>query len=373
MCCISGVLALSTNWTSAGIVAGVNLALGSIIFSASVHELRPRARRIGSRVPVVRTPPRPAIVKPKPTPRVASTAPLATPARSSSFRMALAPVFENWPLLWKEVYQYGTEWRPKSVKSALMVAVIFPTAFAAFLLLLLYAINPSLGTPQSAFALLGDFSRVIGAVLIVLLGSLTGLIVMRHAASSVTKEREKDTLTSLLVLPVDREEILNAKWLGGFAGWHLILLTMLGIIAFGLVTGGLSIPRGFVLACAIAAPLEFLASLGIWLSVSCRTSFRANLAAALALLLVAAGPMIVSNILEYESSIYVRSEERPGDLVLLGGMPPYAWVRCFYADDSASSGGDRELRAILWGALGYSVASWIIWRGACMRFRRMVK
>jgi ABC-type transport system involved in multi-copper enzyme maturation permease subunit len=373
MCCISGVLALSTSWASAGIVAGVNLALGLIIFSASVHELRPRARRIGSRVPIVRSPPRPAVVIPKTAPRVASAAPLATPARSPSFRLRLSPVFENWPLLWKEVYQYGTEWRPKSLKSALLVAVVFPTLFAAFLFLLLYAINPAVREPQSAFEWLGDFSRVIGSVLMVILGSLTGLIVMRHAASSVTKERERDTLISLLVLPVDREEILNAKWLGGFAGWHLILFTMLGVIVFGLVTGGLSIPRAFVLACAIAAPLEFLASLGIWLSVSCRTSFRANLAAVLALLLVAAGPMVVSNILEYESSIYVRYDDRPSNLIMLGGMPPYAWVRCFYADDSLSSGSDRELRAILCGSLAYSITSWVIWRGACARFRRMTR
>lgn len=370
LCCMTGVLTQGANWIATGIIAGVNFVLGIIIVSASVHELRPRARRIGSRMPVVRVPARPRIVAPKPAPRIVTPAPLATPQREPRYRRPSSPIFENWPLLWKEVYQYGTEWRLKSVKTAVIVALVVPLAFAAFLFLLLNIMDPAQLKPQPSYQLLGDFSRVIGSVLIVILGSLAGLIVMRHAASSVTREREKDTLINLLTLPIDREEILSAKWLGGFAGWHLILLTILSVMTFGIVTGGLTIPSAFVLACAIAAPLEFLASLGIWLSVSCRTSFRANLASVLVLLLVAAGPLIASNFLEFTTPTYVRDEDRTGELVLLAGMPPYAWVRCFYASLTLKTV-DAELRAIQYGALAYSAAAWLIWRHAQHRFRRL--
>lgn len=384
MCCMTGVLTHWTNWIAAGLVAFVNFVLGAIIVSASVHELRPRARRIAPRMPAVRAAPRPPVTILRPAPRVAVPAPREKPPPAPRWRRPLSPVFEDWPLLWKEVYQYGTEWRLKSVQTGIVVAVLVPLAFSVFLFLLLYTFEPSLHTVAPVFKLLGHFSRIIGSVLIVILGSLAGLIVLRHAASSVTKEREKDTLINLLTLPIDREEILNAKWLGGFAGWHVVLLTMLGVVTFGLATGGLSLTRAFVLACAIAAPLEFLASLGIWLSVSCRTSFRANLAAVLVLLLVGAGPVIVANFLDFATPTYTSQDDRLDSLVLLAGMPPYAWVRTFYADLPAPppsawdpraippvASDNWEMRAILIGALAYSVAAWVIWRGAVWRFRRL--
>ena len=48
-----------------------------------------------------------------------------------------------------------------------------------------------------------------------LLGGMLGLGALLHAANSVTRERERDTLDGLLTLPVERAAVLEAKWLGG--------------------------------------------------------------------------------------------------------------------------------------------------------------
>src|SRR5204862_707432 len=111
-----------------------------------------------------------------------------------------------------------------------------------------------------------------------------------HTSNSVTRERERDTLDGLLTLPVERHEILEAKWLGGPASLRLVALALAILWVFGLLTGGIHPLALLRLVLAVAASVEFLAGLGLWLSVVCRSSLRANMAAALCLWLVASGP-----------------------------------------------------------------------------------
>jgi len=372
MCCLSGALTQGANWMATLVVTCVNVFLGLIVFSASIHELRPRAKRLGPTIPIVRTAPRTIVAPPADAPpRIPNRAPLPRTGTLDRIRRSLPTVYENWPLLWKETCQYASAWRWEAVRQALLAAVIVPIVLAIVLYLLLIPTAPARTGIGTAVNMLGEFGRVIVSVLTVMLAILMGLIVLRHAASSVTREREKDTLSGLLTLPIERERILEAKWLGGFVGWCPALITLAGVLVFGVVTGGVSIPRAFVLACAVAAPLEFVASLGLWLSVTCRTSMRANLAAVLCLLLVAAGPVIVVNYIEMAAPGYGRFGNRMDEHILTASMPPVAWVRTIFGAAQSPEEASAELTAILWGALGYSSGAWLLWRDARHRFRRL--
>jgi ABC-type transport system involved in multi-copper enzyme maturation permease subunit len=374
VCCLTGALSQGANWTATLIVTGVNVFLGLVVVSASIHELRPRAKRVGPQMPVVRRPVRrvvraPVPVAPVPIPH---RAPLPRTDTFDRLRRSLPAVYEDWPLLWKETCQHASAWRLPAIRPALLAAVIVPLIFASIMFLLLSMTTVSgFGGADQPLRLLGEFGRVIVSVLTVMLAGLIALIALRHATGSVTREREKNTLSALLTLPVEREKILEAKWLGGFVGWSPVLITMLGVLVFGIVTGGISIPRVFVLVCAIAGPLEFLASLGLWLSITCRTSMRANLAAVLCLLLMVALPVIVANYIELSAPGYNRFGNRASEYILTGGLPPVAWVRAIVGGDQPPDEAYAELRAILWGALAYSAGAWVLWRDARVRFRRM--
>jgi ABC-type Na+ efflux pump permease subunit len=92
----------------------------------------------------------------------------------------------------------------------------------------------------------------------------------------VVRERQRQTLESLLTIPVDRRAILWPKWLVSFSkGWW-----------WG-VPGTVSLPIAFLVsvvpaaalptAAYVAAAIPFTVSLGLWLSVRCRTITRAVL------------------------------------------------------------------------------------------------
>jgi ABC-type transport system involved in multi-copper enzyme maturation permease subunit len=111
-----------------------------------------------------------------------------------------------------------------------------------------------------------------------------GFVAMR-AAISVCRERERNTLDSLLTLPQSRSAILGAKWLGALLYPPLDYFVAMAL-AFNL---GLNITQplpGLLLTIAVAAQVAFLASLGICVSVRLRSTLRAGVAMALLLFFV---------------------------------------------------------------------------------------
>ncbi len=135
---------------------------------------------------------------------------------------------------------------------------------------------------------LADFdagaAALIGYVTIFCMG-IWSLFLAFRVSGSITREREQDTLQSLLMLPGDREEILHAKGWGNILRFGLIGYALLAVWLGGLITGVLH-PLAFVLlagACAIY--LAFLAGLGVWISLSSRSTLWANLSMVLMLML----------------------------------------------------------------------------------------
>jgi ABC-type Na+ efflux pump permease subunit len=212
--------------------------------------------------------------------------------------------------------------------------------------------------------------RSLIRVATVLLAAAFGVCATYHAANSVCRERERDTLGGLLALPVERRSILLAKWWAGplAVRWLAYLLAVVWL--FGTVTTLLHplVVPALLLACA--APVAFLVSLGLLISVLSRTAMQANLGLALSVLLVAAGPFIVLN--------YVEMMRPPGNPVppewrrrVIDALTPP--VTCWKLA-VGPRGFDRLTRAdwepLLAGPLVYATAAWLCWRAACWRFAR---
>lgn len=109
-----------------------------------------------------------------------------------------------------------------------------------------------------------------------LVACLTLLGVAFRASGSITGERDRQTLDSLLTSPLDSGEILHGKWLGSILsvrwGW-----AWLGLIwAVGIMTGGMHILALPLLIIAWFVFAGFIAALGLWFSVTSRTTLRAN-------------------------------------------------------------------------------------------------
>ncbi|OWK37924.1 ABC transporter permease [Fimbriiglobus ruber] len=176
------------------------------------------------------------------------------------------------PFLWKERYSTGLkrDADDDSIRGVL-IAVGIMTGIVAGMLILISAMTLTLG---------GNSSRSGAAGLLLFVGAggmFTYLLTVGAAAGgTIVRERQRNTLESLLSIPVDRRAILWPKWVVCIdRGWWW------GILATA------SLPIGFLASdvplvfiptlvyAAAAVPLT--ASLGLWLSIRCRTQTRAVL------------------------------------------------------------------------------------------------
>jgi ABC-type transport system involved in multi-copper enzyme maturation permease subunit len=281
-------------------------------------------------------------------------------------RVPLPPVDDERPLLWKEICLHSLS-RGQSVANSpvlLVLLLVCTLVFGAFVLLSLWEPSGELSAKLLAA------SNTVVRIATLTLGGLLGLGALLHTANSVSRERERDTLEGLLMLPVERHDILEAKWLGGPASLRLLAITLGVVWMFGLLTGGIHPLALLRLALSVAAVIEFLASLGLWLSVVCHTSLRANMAAALCLLLVAAGPWIVANYVEMFTHYYpLRSEI--GDVVIEALMAPLTWSKLTLTWAEYRALPDYRADFLLAGAMVYAAAAWLLWRASLSRFRRL--
>ena len=107
-------------------------------------------------------------------------------------------------------------------------------------------------------------------------------------SSGVAKERQKQTLIDLFMLPGPRSDFLWAKMVGGLAHGLLPIYVLLGLLVLTAVAGGVSALAIPGLAIA-TVPIGLAAgSFGIWLSTRCRTIVQSNVffMGALGLLLI---------------------------------------------------------------------------------------
>jgi hypothetical protein len=167
------------------------------------------------------------------------------------------PVGDENPLLWKERYVSG-----ESETIAPTVITTSVTIVLAITIVVLLGIGVFPAGWVTAYA-----------TPVVLLTAATAIGL--GVAGAVPRERQKNTLTDLFMIPGGRREILRAKLIG--AVWRVRwLLASVGALLFVGVLSGTPLVAVLPLALAAASFIAFAAALGVWLSVRCRTALTAN-------------------------------------------------------------------------------------------------
>ncbi len=115
-----------------------------------------------------------------------------------------------------------------------------------------------------------------------------------RTASSVAAERERDTLTPLLVLPVKRRSILWAKWFAPLRWSRYALVGVAAVEYCVSFAGGVTPLAALAVVAQVVAALLLANTLGLWLSVTCHTATRAVAWALLTLLTLGVAPLFVA-------------------------------------------------------------------------------
>jgi hypothetical protein len=115
-------------------------------------------------------------------------------------------------------------------------------------------------------------ARILGGATLAWLICSTGLT----AATGISRERQKQTLIDLLMLPGPRKELLRAKALGALARgvWPSVVLA--GFILTAVIGFGVSLLSAALLVLSAAGLTLFAVAAGIWLSARCRTALNAT-------------------------------------------------------------------------------------------------
>src|SRR5262249_26224938 len=103
------------------------------------------------------------------------------------------------------------------------------------------------------------------------------LAVAARAASSVSNERDRQTLGGLLTRPPETKTILLAKWLGSITSVRRGWLWLGAIYGVGLVTRGLEPIALVLLLLAWLVYAGVVSIMGLWFSIVCRTTLRATI------------------------------------------------------------------------------------------------
>src|SRR5262249_8192894 len=180
------------------------------------------------------------------------------------------PVPDGSPLLWKEIHLSAQTTRFVRMLSLvpwvvwLCVSSVFMVVGLAFVLTATHSAD--------VYESMNGMVRWIGGAFVALMALVVGL----HAAGSVARERQQDTLGNLLAAPRARREIMWAKWAGSMAKARGIAVGAIAVPLVGVLAEGISYWAVVPLVIAAFAIVACAASFGLWLSVRARTVQRAS-------------------------------------------------------------------------------------------------
>jgi len=196
---------------------------------------------------------------------------------------AFRPRVGRRPMLWKEMFVEGglrLGWIGKLLLAALVAA-----SFLSYSLAFSYA-------TRGAGSLAPYFASYLSSLTGCAVACLLLLAVAVRSANSLSGERNRQTLDGLLTTPLKTSEILLAKWLGS------VLTVRLGFVWLGVIWG-IGVAAGVwhwlvlpLWALAWFVYAAFLAILGLWFSLTSRTSLRAMLCILVCFLLMIIIPFV---------------------------------------------------------------------------------
>lgn len=206
-----------------------------------------------------------------------------------SFRQRHRPRVGERPMLWKEIFAepgLRLNWFGRIAVCVLVAASLLPAgllvakfAYGAFGFGGFLIAYPSFSHDMNIWV------RLVGAPV----ACLTLLGVAVRAASSVSGERDRQTWDSLLTTPLDSDSMLSALLLGSVWSmrWGCVWL---GVIwGAGVLSGGLHLLAPVLLVIAWITYAAVLAVIGLWYSITSRTTLRATLGTVFTAVIVGGG------------------------------------------------------------------------------------
>lgn len=253
-----------------------------------------------------------------------------------------------------------------------MMVDLFTILFAIFLVILFcLVVSVWANTTRELFTFIQVYINPCLKVGTVCLGLVLCIGVGFRAAGTFSQERDQKTLDALLTLPVSRRAILGAKWLGSILRLRRILVLLAVLWGFGVVTTAihpLAIPA---LAVAMAVHLAVITTIGIWLSLACRTTVSAYFATALVLMLMFLGSWLVLLNTSVGTPTPNSAWEWFERFLELGLNPIVTWYQlCGNYRDVALVFSDssprmfRDATALLAGLGVFALLGLLVWRAA---------
>lgn len=209
--------------------------------------------------------------------------------KDRNHRLRLRPSMGNWPLLWKEVFT-ETASKPSRFRRMLMLAFIA----ASFFPILVFEANPRLSArAPSRLNQIAEFyhgyANIAGCIILCAL--LIRVVV--QAALVFSRERDQQTMDSLLTCPVSSPSIIGAKWLGCMLSVRKLWLWLAVVWTIGVSMGGASIVSYAVLLAFWVVYAGVSTLFGQWCSLVCKTSLRAILFTIVALGITTSGILVL--------------------------------------------------------------------------------
>lgn len=214
------------------------------------------------------------------------------------------PRVTDQPMIWKEVFAEPTFRFNRTGMVVTATFVSISLILCTFVLICLFSFGWSTGTMN---LYMNSGARSLGTFIACLL--LMGVAV--RAAGSLSGERDRDTLVSLLSTPLEDGEILWGKWLGSVLCGRKLWWYLGGIWVAALLTGGLHPVALVLMVTAWTVFVMFLASIGLWFSLVSRNSLRATIWTVLTLLGACVVPWLLRFLCHFVAALFPSSRLSP--------------------------------------------------------------
>jgi ABC-type transport system involved in multi-copper enzyme maturation permease subunit len=198
------------------------------------------------------------------------------------------------PMVWKELFAepgLRFNWLGRAI-IGLLVFLSFVPALFIFYFFISYNLSGPVGSRDSWDELsmsMNMYARLTSP----LVACLTWLAVAVRASSSLSGERDRQTMDALLTSPLDTSSILFAKWLGSIASVRWAWAWLGAIWFLPLVLGGV---QPAAIPAMIAAWFVYagcFACVGLWYSLVCSTTLRATMWTLFTTVMLAGGHWLV--------------------------------------------------------------------------------
>lgn len=291
-------------------------------------------------------------------------------------RLVTKPKVKGAPMLWKEIHAEGgvrLNALGRIIVGVLVLASFAPTIIAIYLY---FDGKIRWSSPN------GDsVGKVINVAQLRMMGTVVAVLlllsVVVRAANSISGEREKDTLDSLLTSRLDTREILFGKWVGAIFSvrWGWVWLGL--IYGIGVLTGGMHPVCLPVILVAWFVYASVFAGIGLWFSAVWKRTLRATLASLAMAIFVGGGHWIVMGLCCYFPLALSRVSDRSIEWPLAfhwGQTPPLVLGLFAIHGDEFRHSYERDsmyrwIIGSLFGLAIWSVASFVLWAAVLHRFR----